>query len=344
MRVGIVGCGEIAKAHVEGLQRLDVELVGVCDTDEQHSARLAAEFGVRRRYRQAAELLDRQQPEVVHILTPPQTHANLAVQAMEAGCHVLVEKPMALDLREADEMVEASRRLRRVLGVCHTQLFDPAVMEARELASSGRLGQIVGVETVAMFGKPDLARCSSTGWIEDLRGGVIHELGPHFVYLHREFLGSLTVVSALTKAAPDLPPPAIEFRALLDGDSGSGGAVISFAGSPRQAVLRIFGTEMSLHVDIRNHLLVRVRRDAVGGHGRRTLVNLDLGTRLATRAVTATAAGVRRPWHRGHANLIRHFYEALRDGSRAPVTGEDGRAVVAVLDQLWERAAVGANT
>jgi predicted dehydrogenase len=337
MRVGIVGCGEIAKAHLEPLKGIGVEVVGVCDPDEQARARLADKFGISRRYRHASELLDREQPDVVHILAPPQAHRDLAIEALEAGCHVLVEKPMALDAREADEMIEASRQHERVLGVCHTQLFDPAVLKARELAADGQLGRIVSVETMTMFGEGGIARNATSGWIRDLPGGVLQELGPHFVYLHREFLGDLTVAYALTKAIPDLPPPAVEFRVLLDGESGSGSAAFSFAGRPQQNVMRIYGTKMSLHVDIRNHLLVRARRDAAGGHVSRTLVNLDLGSRLAVRAVTATAAGLRRPWLRAHDKFIQRFYGALADGSDPPVTGEDGRAVVAVLDQLWER-------
>jgi predicted dehydrogenase len=337
VKVGIIGCGEIAKAHLEPLKGIDVDVVGVCDPNEQSSARLAAAFGISRRYHDATELLDRERPEVVHIITPPRTHRDLAVEAIEAGCHVLVEKPMAMDAAEADEMIAASRRRGCALGVSHTQLFDPAVLKARELTTNGELGRILSVETMTMFGEGGLARNASTGWIEDLPGGALQELGPHFVYLHREFLGNLTVVSALTKAVPELPSPAIEFRALLEGESGSGSAALSFAGRPQQAVMRIYGTEMSLHVDIRNHLLVRARRGAAGGNVSRTLVNIDLGARFAVRAVTATAAGLRRPWLRGHDNLIRRFYEALADGRDPPVTGEDGRAVVAVLDQLWER-------
>jgi predicted dehydrogenase len=337
MRVGLVGCGAIARAHAHAVQRVGIEVVGVCDVDEGRSARLAAELGGVRRYRHATELLARERPDIVHVVTPPQTHRDLAVEAMDAGSHVLVEKPMAVDVREANEMIEASRRSQRVLGVCHNQLFDPAVLKARELAASGELGRIVAVETLSMFGGPDLARFSSTGWIQDLPGGIIHEVGPHLMYLQREFLGSITVASALTKSVAGLPPLAVEFRALLDGDSGSGTATISFAGRPRQAVLRIHGTEMSLQIDIRNHLLVRSRRDAAAGRVRRTLVNVDLGTRLATRAVMATVAGLRQPWP-AHANLIRRFYGALRDGRDPPVSAEDGRAVVAVLDQLWERS------
>jgi predicted dehydrogenase len=341
MKVGILGCGEIAKAHVEPLQGLDVEVVGACDPDEEAGARLAARFGIPRRYTEATELLERERPDVVHVIAPPQTHKQLAIEAMEAGCHVLVEKPMALDAAEADEMIAASRRHDRKLGVCHTQLFDTGVLKARELAADGQLGQVVAVETGVNFGKPDLNRGAQTGWIRDLRGGIIHEIGPHPVYLHREFLGDLEVFSALSKPASDTTSPAGEFRALLEGESGLGTMALSFAARPRQTVMRVYGTEMGLHIDIRNHLVVRMDRDSSGGNVSKTLVNIDLGARLAARAVTATAAGLRRPWHRGHANLIRSFYEALADGGDPPVTGEDGRAVVAVLDQLWERMEAG---
>jgi predicted dehydrogenase len=337
MKVAIIGCGVIARAHIEPLQGIDVELVGICDPDEGASARLGNAFGISRRYREASELLDRERPDVVHIITPPQTHRDLALEALQAGCHVLVEKPMALNAEEADQMTEASRRHDRALGVCHTQLFDPAVSKARELAAEGRLGRVLSVETMVTFGEQEVERTASTGWIRSLPGGVLHELAPHSVYLHREFLGDLTVVSALEKPSPELPSPAFEFRSLFEAAWGTGSATLSFAGRPRQAVMRIYGSEISLYVDIRNHLLVRMQRDAAGGNVARTLVNLDLGTRLAVRAVTATAAGLRRPWHRGHANLIRRFYEALAHGRDPPVTGEDGRAVVAVLDQLWEQ-------
>jgi predicted dehydrogenase len=241
MKVGIVGCGEIARAHLEPLQGIDAEVVAVCDPDRQAGARLADRFGVPRRYLDASELLDRERPDVVHVVTPPQTHRELAVQAIEAGSHVLVEKPMAMNAEEADEMLAASRRAGRALGVCHTQLFDTAVLKARELAADGSLGRIVSVETMAMFGEQELARTTSTGWIRDLPGGVVHEIFPHAVYLHREFLGDLTVVSVVKKPSPNLPSPAIEFRSVFDAGSGSGSAALSFTGRPRQAVMRIYG-------------------------------------------------------------------------------------------------------
>ena len=336
MKVAILGCGAIAKAHIEPLKRLDVEVVAVCDPDEEASAGVAARFGIPRRYSEAAELLDRERPDVVHVIAPPQAHRDLAVQAMEAGCHVLVEKPMAVNAAEAEEMIEAARRCDKTLGVCHTMLFDPAVTRVRELAASGELGEVTGVETRINFHQAEVQRTASSDWITDLRGGVINEIGAHPIYLHREFLGDVTVSAALSKAA-DPTSPLVEFRALLEGESGMGTAALSFAGRPRQNVMRVYGTKMGVYVDILDHVVVKMGRDSVGGNLSRTLVNLDLGARLAGRAVTATASGLRKPWMRGHDKLIQAHYAALRDGADPPVTGEDGRAVVAVLDQLWDR-------
>jgi predicted dehydrogenase len=337
MKVAILGCGAIAKAHIEPLKRLDVEVVAVCDPDEEASAGVAARFGIPRRYREAAELLDRERPDVVHVIAPPQAHRDLAVEAMEAGCHVLVEKPMAVNAAEADEMIEAARRCERTLGVCHTMLFDSAVATARELAATGELGDVLGVETRINFHKPEVDRTASNAWIRDLRGGVINEIGPHPVYLHRAFLGDLTVFSALSKPTAYTATPVAEFLAMVEGEAGMGSIALSYAARPRLNVMRVYGTKMGVYVDILNHIVVRMGRDTVGGNFSRTLVNLDLGARLATRAVTATASGLRRPWMRGHDKLIQGHYAALRDGADPPVTGEDGRAVVAVLDQLWDR-------
>ncbi len=337
MKVGIVGCGAIAKAHIEPLMGLDVEVVAVSDPDTDAAARLADRFGIPQRYGSATELLDRERPDVVHVIAPPQAHRDLTIEALEAGCHVLVEKPMALDAAQADEMIAAARRCDRTLGVCHTMLFDPSVMKARELAAAGELGQVVAVDTRINFHQAEVDRTAAAGWVSELRGGVIGEIGPHPIYLQREFLGEVRVASALARPTPGKPPPAVEFRALLESESGTGSATLSFVGRPRQNVMRVHGTEMGVYVDILNHVVVKMGRDSVGGNVSRTLVNVDLGARLATRAVTATAAGLRKPWMRGHDHLIQAHYAALRDGGDLPVSGEDGRAVIAVLDQLWER-------
>jgi predicted dehydrogenase len=335
-KVGIIGCGSVADHHLNALTTLPVEIVGLCDVDEQQAGRTASAFGLRRTFGQAADLLERERPDVAHVLTPPQSHRELSVLAMESGCDVLVEKPMAMDLSEADEMVEASRRTGRTLGVCHTHLFNPPVLEARALTANGRLGTVVGVDVGFTVHGGVRDRYLARGWVNDLPGGVVHELAAHPVYLLREFLGTLSLASAVWKPIAALPPGAVEFRAVFEGESGLGIAAISASGKPMQSALRIHGTGMTVSIDLRGRTVLKTSRPSGSGPPmRRARTNLNLAGQVASQTVATTLRELRRPWHRGHPVLIRGFYEAIRDGRPPPVTADDGRAVVGLLDGLW---------
>jgi predicted dehydrogenase len=335
VRVGIIGCGHVARAHLDALTRLEgVEVAGLYDVEESRAAELAGAFGVGRTFEDPAHLLE--QVEVAHVLTPPQSHKAMTVQALEAGCHVLVEKPMALNEEEAGEMVTAAARRNRTLGVCHNFLFDPAVLRARELFHAGRFGEIVSAEVFwTSLGGRDV-RYAARPWLRDLPGGFFHESMPHPVYLLQAFIGELQPVSAASTTIPGLAPPADELRILFAGEQGLGSASLSCCSMPQQIVLRVYGTETSVEVDVSRHVLTELRgRDA--GLWRRAGADIGRGARLAGRTLAATVSGLGKPLHRPHATLIERFYEALRADEPPPVTAEEGRSVVAVLDRLWAR-------
>ncbi len=337
MRVGIIGCGVVSEGHIHHIRRITgVEIVGVCDTDKERAQEISHRFGIRHIYRDAVDMLKERHPDVVHILTPPDTHKELSIQAMEAGCHVLVEKPMALNVKEADEMIAASRHHRVTLGICHNHLFDPAVLEAKELVARGAIGRVIAVET---FWMPYLAgnRYRTTQWIYELPGGIFHEVAPHPVYLQMEFLKTLRVVSALSKkTGSDLPTPSDELRVLFDGESGQGSLSISLCANPYLVFLNIYGTDMSIRVDIINNTLVKFKRSGLGKISK-ALVNIDHSLQLLSKTITNTIGTLQGRRTLGHGILIEKFYESLRKGTDPPVTGEDGRAAVAVLDQIWAK-------
>jgi len=337
MRVGIIGCGEASEAHIHHIRRITgVEIVGVCDTDKERAQEISHRFGIRHIYRDAVDMLKERHSDVVHILTPPDTHKELSVQAMEAGCHVLVEKPMALNVKEADEMIAASRHHRVTLGICHNHLFDPAVLEAKELVTRGAIGKVIAVE---IFWRAYLAgnRFRTTQWIYELPGGIFHDIAPHPVYLLMEFLKTSRVVSALSKkTGSDLPTPSDELRVLLDGESGQGSLSISLCANPYLLFLNIYGTDMSIRVDITNNTLVKFKRSGLGKISK-ALVNIDHSLQLLSKTITNTIGTLQGRRILGHGILIEKFYESLRKGTDPPVTGEDGRAAVAVLDQIWAK-------
>src|SRR5512146_252748 len=141
MKIAIVGCGAIAYAHVPYiLEQKQHSIVGICDQDRKRADALAHRFHLDAVYTNLTQLLHEKTPEVVHVLTPPQTHLSIALQAIEAGSHVLVEKPMALSVEEADAIIAAADARRVKLCVDHTQVFEPVILKARQLLATGKFG------------------------------------------------------------------------------------------------------------------------------------------------------------------------------------------------------------
>lgn len=339
MRVGIIGCGTVSRNHIVATSRLPgVEVVGVCDTDREKAVEAARLFGIKHAYQDAASMLRELEPNVVHVATPPGAHRDLSIMAMEAGCHVLVEKPMALDASEADEMLDASRRHQVTLGVCHNLLFLPAILEARELVARGELGEVVDVDMfMRMYREGPQDRLRTIHWFHELPGGVFHEAAPHPVYLLKEFLRSLSLVSAVLKTFPgDLPSPSGELRVLFEGEVGLGSCLISVHAKPYLKFLDIYGTKMSVRVNLNNNTIVKFRRDGLTKVSK-ALVNIGQSLQLMSKTATNTLGTLLGLRTLGHGALIKAFYESIRKGVEPPVTGEDGREVVALLDQVWAK-------
>src|SRR3954452_6494424 len=106
----VIGCGTISIVHLEAITSLDgVDLVGVCDTDADRAAAVGREYGVPW-FTHHAELLERVRPQVVHICTPHHQHVPVAVDCLDAGVSVLVEKPVAPTVAEAEPLIRAAER------------------------------------------------------------------------------------------------------------------------------------------------------------------------------------------------------------------------------------------
>src|SRR5512135_2428194 len=117
VNVGLAGCGRVAPRHAQSLRDLDcTHLVAVADLVEARARRFAHEYGAEA-YDDYRRLLDRKDIDLIHICTPSGMHAGMAIQALQAGKHVLVEKPMALCLEDADAMIATAGECKLRLGV-----------------------------------------------------------------------------------------------------------------------------------------------------------------------------------------------------------------------------------
>jgi predicted dehydrogenase len=350
MKVGIVGGGQIATVHIPYVRSYaGAEVVGLTDTDEGRAKTTAARFGIANTTRTLAELIERHRPDVVHIVTPPQTHATLAIQAMEAGCHVFVEKPMAVNLEEAEAMEAASRRYGVKLCVDHNHLFDPAMVQAKAMVAQGGIGELVSVETFEGFslGTPDnpyVEPGSAAHWVHRLPGGIFQNLAPHPVYLMLAFLDPPKTLHAVAQKTGRVPTSfADELRVLVSSDNGLGCFMVSLSIQPFMKYVNLFGTEGSIRVNLStNSLTVAKNRELP-----RALARGMLGVDEATQLVQSTMAnayqvarGRLRPYP-GMGVLINELYRCIEENRPSPVDGEAGREVVRILDQVWEQIGRG---
>ena len=188
LRIGFVGCGRAtATLHLPALKRLDgVEAVAVADLNEARAAQVAAAHGVPRVHGDAAALAQDDGVELVAVCTPPLKHAVPAHAALEAGRHVLVEKPLCLDLDEADLLLgAAAERPGQVCGVGFNLRRHRQVVAARGALADGMLGRLLMVRTHWT------AAARPTGWrsTSSEGGNALWEMGVHHLDLWRHLTG-----------------------------------------------------------------------------------------------------------------------------------------------------------
>ncbi|MCI0560761.1 MAG: Gfo/Idh/MocA family oxidoreductase, partial [Nitrososphaera sp.] len=132
MKIGIVGCGLNADYHINFAKSYpDTQIVGVVDKDEAKAGECAERFGIAHTFISIKDLVEHDKPDVIHIVTPPKTHFALAKEALESGCHVLVEKPLALNGEDAESLFEQADRQGVKLCTMHNHFFDPCMLKAR---------------------------------------------------------------------------------------------------------------------------------------------------------------------------------------------------------------------
>ena len=346
LRVALVGCGRIAQAHCGYLRQIpEVELVGACDVNPAGREAFTNRWQLPS-YADVDELLSAARPHVVHVVTPPATHAPLAIQLLNAGMHVLVEKPMALTTAEAEDMRTAARRNGRYLTANHNRWFDPVVQRARELLASGALGALAGVEVFqgAAAGEVDAPPGEATHWSAELPGGILYNLAPHPVYMLRGFVGSVENLEALARR--DEHGRLSELRAIVAGEEALGGLTISMLAQPFMNRLTLFGTRMTAEVNLNNMTLIVRRTRQVPKLVGKVLPNLEEAMQLVRATIVNGVEFVRgrQRYYPGMGVHFRALYRALAAGEPPPVSADDGYEAVALLQRIWEHVGVRMET
>lgn len=337
----------ISDIHIRGVQRLgNAEVVGIVDTDLRRAREKAERYGIPAVFATQGELLRAASPDVCHLLTPPATHAELCVEALEAGAHVYVEKPMAASVADCEKMIAAAERTGRQLCVGHCLVYDPLVQRALRLIESGELGEPIHAAGVYCFDTARIPGYDNKRWYRALAGGFLEDLAAHPASVLIHILGNAHTVA---RALPGSAEPAEsneergrqDIAAVIGAERGTGSLLVSLDARPEEVSVDVFCTRGTARINL-STMVMAVQRDRKVprkiAHGIR---NFGLASQLATQTVTHTAQFLRGRLDatKGIHTLIAEFYRALAAGEPAPVSGEEGRRVIALLRSLWPEPA-----
>jgi 2-alkyl-3-oxoalkanoate reductase len=327
-KAGLVGTGYICEYHIAALRRAGVEIAGVHDLDGRRAATLAAKFDLRAF--DSLESLVRNGANVIHVLTPPDSHAAVTLKAIDLNCDVLVEKPLAIDPQDCLRIQQAADARGKQVCVNHSLLFDPQVRKALNKVRSGKLGKIVSVDILRgsnypPFGPGPLPPQYRTP------GYPFRDIGIHALYVLEAFLGEIETVKAEWQSLGGDPNLAFdEWRAQVRCKNGMGQIQLSWNVRPIQSQIIIQGTKGVLRVDLflmfqalRASLplpkaaerVINAMTDSI-----KPLIDVPIGV-LAF--ITKRAL----PYH-GLQDLVKAFYQSLADGQSPPVTPAQAIRVV----------------
>ncbi len=193
LRIGLIGCGQIGHAHMEAYRtNPNAKIIAVVDTDIDRAEKFANEIGAKA-YKSHREMIQNEKLDGVSLCTVPSSHRDITLDLLDAGIHVLCEKPLALSVVQAEEMINKAAQKNRILLTAFKLRFFEEVIKAKEMISKGELGKPLTFRL--MFGGyMDMAGT----WYskkEISGGGVIMDNGPHAIDLIHYLFGEVANVS-----------------------------------------------------------------------------------------------------------------------------------------------------
>lgn len=344
LRIGVLGCGQIADAHLQEVRYVPgATLVGVCDQHQELADQAARRFAVPGAFSSLDRMLEEARPDVVHLTTPPHTHAPLACRLLNHGVHVYVEKPFTVDVAEADEIFAAAKVNNKLVCVGHDHLFDPVWLRLQNLVAGGRLGEIVHIDSVmgynleGPFGK--IMFSDPQHWLHRLPGGLFQNNISHAIYKIAPFLSDeLPRIWATTDRLGEGRPPT-ELRVLLQGELVTASVLFSSRARPVQRTAKLYGTKGTVEVDLEGRTIRWYRSARLpGALGKLDLPWLQLCEATANlRRNSWDFFRCRQQFFAGMRQLFTRFYAAIREDGEPPISYADIRRVTQWMDEIFRR-------
>ena len=327
-RVGVIGLGNVSPMHLYPVQALDCcELAAVCDNKEDRAIARGKEFGCNY-YTCYKEMIDKENLDVVHVATPHYLHPPMTIYALEKGCHVLTEKPMATNFADSVAMVNAADKTGKTLGVIFQNRYNPGSVLAKKMLDSGEMGAVKGAKLSVTWMRTDeyYSQSDWKGTWDKEGGGVMIDQAIHTFDLLRWLMSAK--VEYVNCHYTNRTHKLVEVEDVADG-------VIKFD----NGVLASFYTinyysedsavELELHCE-NGHINIKADVCAVTmKDGRKFIADKEPGKSFSY-------GNVKSYWGVSHMKQIEAFYSSLKKGERPFLDGHDALETMRLIFGLYD--------
>ncbi|WEG11842.1 Gfo/Idh/MocA family oxidoreductase [Pullulanibacillus sp. KACC 23026] len=322
LRVGVIGCGSIARhRHLPEYDLNDqAVIVAVCDIVPERAEEMAEKYGAEA-YTDYKEVLKRDDVDAISVCLPNYLHAPVTIDALNAGKHVLCEKPMATSREEANAMIQAAKETNKILMIGHNQRFVDSHQKAKELLDSGELGKVYSFRTT--FGHPGPEGWSIDGrdsWFFDKERafiGALGDLGVHKSDLIRYLLGEVSEVASFVetsaKEGADVDDNAVVILKMENGAIGNLAASWAYvAGDNNATVIFAENAVVRLEDDPDYSFIIQYKDGTVDKQALGQIQTNDEGGQSTS-------------------HVIDHFVDSVMNNKQPLITGEEGAKSLDVI-------------
>ena len=320
MKVAVIGVGTMGRHHARVYSELpEADLVAISDSDSIRAESTANKFGIRA-YTDHREMLEKEKPDAVSVVVPTAMHEKVGLDALDAGVHILIEKPIAATIEEGMHLIEKARAMKKQLMIGHVVRFDPALQALKQKLDAGELGRIYQI--FCRRAGPFPTR------IQDV--GVVIDLAPHDVDVMRFFTGSDPIrVHSETEQRIHTEHEDLLWASLRFPDGVIGALEINWLTPTKIREVLVLGERGMFRADALTQDLYFYENSLVNDVQWATLQTIK---GVSEGSMTRYAI----PRFEPLKAELQSFLKAIQDGKPVPISGEDGLAALKISLALVE--------
>lgn len=360
LKVAIVGCGKIADSHAIEIQKIPgCEIAGVCDSEALMAKQLYDRFPVKHYFSNLDELLDAARPDVVHITTPPQTHFEIGLKCLKAGCHLFIEKPFTLNTSEAEKLLHLAMETGRKVTVGHDAQFSVVARRMRKLVEDGYLGGApVHLESYWCYDFGDAVYAKALledhhHWARTLPGGLLHNIINHGVSKIAEYIqdDSPKVIAHgfVSPFLKRLGENALvdELRTIISGEDGTT-AYFTFSTQMRPSLhqFHMYGPKNGIMIDEDKRTLIKLQGNNYKSYAEHFIPPVTFARQYMSNFLHNAKLFLKIDFHMdvGKKYLIEGLYRSITEGTPLPIPYREILLTSRIMDAIFEQISVNQST